>query len=51
MIYHKANIKNIFVSPYPTASKRKGSVGEVFFLKEGKWISKYENDTKTNWIF
>ena len=28
----RANLKNIFVSPYPTLFLRHGSVGKIFFL-------------------
>ena len=52
-VIDKANIKIIFVSPYPTISKEKGwlVIFSIYFLKrENDQIPEYEKDIKTNWI-
>ena len=55
---------NNFFSIYPTIKKKKKKKKKkknrkdswslnffvVFFLKEEKWIPKYEKDIKTNWV-
>ena len=33
-----ANLKNIFVSPYPTLFYRYGLVGRIFFFNFSNWI-------------